>query len=320
MKYSKILKFSLIISYILSGVIIVVCKANNFFDNSILEKFFELNVSEGTEIILFFLLLGFIFFFSLNMFLLPLYLVKACFVTAKAINEQYIDTKETIYTRELPNYNSSIAGELLDFKTNFQNEYIAGVIELISKGYIIENENNVIVNKNKTTEKLLKNEKYILETCENIELITSVKITNEFNKKIKEDMKALGLYKTNIFIDRIIQYLKKYSKYIFLALYLCSPLLLIGFIENQFAVISIIAIIFLLANIIRRMNKLTKKGELEKEKIGKLKLFLEKQTNFKNKTDAEREIWGRYSAFAIALDLNQEMKEEIKKKIIKQIQ
>ena len=65
-----------------------------------------------------------------------------------------------------------------------------------------------------------------------------------------------------------------------------------------------------------RKDKLTVEGELEKEKIGKLKLFLEKETNFKDKAKEEKDLWGRYSAFAVALGVNQEMKKEIWKKLI----
>ena len=66
-----------------------------------------------------------------------------------------------------------------------------------------------------------------------------------------------------------------------------------------------------------RKNKLTKNGELEKEKMGKLKLFLEKETDFKNKGEAERKLWGRYSAFAVAFGLNTEMNKAVYNKIIK---
>lgn len=61
---------------------------------------------------------------------------------------------------------------------------------------------------------------------------------------------------------------------------------------------------------------MTEKGELEKEKISKLKLFLEQETSFKQKKINERDLWGRYSAFAVAFGLNTEMKEDIKRKLI----
>ena len=81
----------------------------------------------------------------------------------------------------------------------------------------------------------------------------------------------------------------------------------------------VMILLYLIILILIRKNKLTKKGELEKEKMGKLKLFLEKETDFKNKGEAERKLWGRYSAFAVAFGVNKEMKEKIKNKIIKKV-
>lgn len=317
MKYSKLFVINLIISYILSGIIIIVAGINDFFNNTnVFEQFFSLKVSEEMEVFGCFIIVGFLFFLTLNLFFLPIHLIKTCFVAKNVINKKYTDTKESIYTRDLPEYNSAISGELLDFKTTFQEEYIAGVIELISKGYIIENESSLIVDKTKSTERLFKNEKYILETCETIDSMSYAITSYGFYKKLKEDMFDLGLYKKNIFINKIMYYIKKYDRYSFLAIYILIFILLLCLIMNFFVSFTVSAVLFLVITILIRINKLTKKGELEKEKIGKLKLFLEKQTNFKNKTEAERELWGRYSAFAVAFGLNEEMKEEIMKKII----
>ena len=46
--------------------------------------------------------------------------------------------------------------------------------------------------------------------------------------------------------------------------------------------------------ILLRNTKFTKKGEEEKEKITKLKHFLERETSFEKKESNEKEIWDRY--------------------------
>ena len=67
--------------------------------------------------------------------------------------------------------------------------------------------------------------------------------------------------------------------------------------------------------ILLRNTKFTKKGEEEKEKITKLKHFLERETSFEKKESNEKEIWDRYPAFAVALGVNKEMTKEIFKKL-----
>lgn len=77
-------------------------------------------------------------------------------------------------------------------------------------------------------------------------------------------------------------------------------------------------LLYLIIIVLLRKNKLTPKGELEKEKIAKLKLFLEKELEFQEKGEEERKLWERYSAFAVAFGLNTKMAEKVRKKIIKE--
>lgn len=255
----------------------------------------------------------------LNIILLPVYIIKLLSTTKKNINIQYIDSKESIYTRDLPNeYNSVIAGELWDLKSKIQDEYVAGVIELISKGYIIETPDSLLVDNKKSTDKLLKNEKYILETINNIDVFFH--IDYGFFKAIKEDMLDLGLYKKHNYFQKIMYYKKAHKdKNNSKSLTTFILLMFLGYLFIfRFGILLLLAIIaYIIIAITTRKNKLTEKGEKEKEKIGKLKLFLDRETNFKDKTKEERKLWGRYSAFAVALGVNKEIKNEIYEKIIK---
>lgn len=316
----KIFKINLIIALVLTTITILIFGGNGLFD--FFDFYFK---SEITQIIAISLFIYGFWFISLNFaFLwinLPIYFLKVLSYPKKVVDEHYIDSKESIYTRELPQkYNSVIAGEILDFKSNFKEEYIAGVIELISKGHIIEAEDKLIVNTEKETDCLLKNEKYILETC--------TKLNNyswyDFFTKIREDMFDLGLYKENKFIkfikEKIINMLKRDIPITYweICVFYIAMFLIALMITYNFKLLLILLIATYLYTIIwYRKNKLTEFGEIEKEKIGKLKLFFERETNFKDKTKEEREIWGRYSAFAVALGTNTELKEEILKKCFK---
>ena len=77
-------------------------------------------------------------------------------------------------------------------------------------------------------------------------------------------------------------------------------------------------LLYLIMVILLRKNKLTPEGELEKEKMGNLKLFLEKELEFQDKSEEERKLWERYSAFAVAFGLNSKMAENVRRKIIKE--
>lgn len=324
MKYTKIFVVTLISGCIMSGFITIMAVIGGIFGNNLFDEFTGGKLTAEMEMLLFYLTVSFICFIIFNFMYLPMYIAKAFLFAKDSVNKRYVDTKQSIYTRDLPEFNSAIAGEILDFKTSFQEEYIAGVIELISKGYIIENEERIFVDKTKSTEKLLKNEKYILQTCENVNYNSFLTNNYNFYQKIKEDMSDLGLYKRNIFfkglINKVMYYINKYNKRALIILY-CIPfilcLLLISFLQNFLMnLIFLIALYFIILVWIRK-SKLTPKGELEKENMGKLKLFLEKETNFKDKSETERELWGRYSAFAVAFGLNTEMREEITNKILK---
>lgn len=309
MKIIKMLKINLIIASIIISPYAVLKFINMVYNHN-------LNIEQIFQMI--YLLYG--IFLVVNIICLPIYMVKLFTVSKKIVNEQYIDSKESIYTRDLPQeYNSVIAGELLDFKSNIKDEYVAGVIELISEGYIIEDKETLIINKNKSTNTLLKNEKYILETLTTINEETYIKIRKVFLEKIREDMFDLGLYRNNNFLGKIILYFKKYDLSESFSTFLVWLTLIIVFFLFLFRFklmffISISTYITIL--IILRQNKLTEKGEKEKETISKLKLFFDRETNFKDKTKEERKIWGRYSAFAVALGTNEAIKEEIYKKIL----
>lgn len=324
MKYSKLLVVNLIAAYVMSAFITIVLTNAGFFGNNLFEEVIRVKLGAEIEALIFFAIVGLVCFFVFNLIYLPIYIIKMFGVAKDNINKRYVDTKQSIYTRDLPEYNSSIAGEILDFKTTFQEEYIAGVIELISKGYIIENGDSIQVDNTKSTEGLLKNEKYILETCENIN--SNLYLINNYNfyKELKEDMYDLGLYKKSSFLNefknRILYYAKNNTEktYIIIhTIFMVFIFFLVSFFENFFRNFIILTLLYIVMTIFIRKNKLTKNGELEKEKMGKLKLFLEKETNFKNKGEAERKLWGRYSAFAVAFGLNTEMNKAVYNKIIK---
>lgn len=324
MKYLKWLLINLILACTISGLITMLGSTLGFFGKNLFYELIKVELTAEIEKTIFFGAVAGIIFFIIILISWPIHIIKAILVTKDIINKKYVDTKESIYTRDLPKYNSAIAGEIVDLKATFEEEYLAGVIELVSKGYIIEKENQLLVDRNKSTEGLLKNEKYILETCEDINQNTYVMKKYGFYKVLKEDMYELGLYNKNtIFnsiINKIIYWIKNNKKYAIVipyAILFTFAFILFSFFENFLISFILIALISLAIIVYIRNNKLTKIGELEKEKMSKLKMFLEQETNFKNKGEEERELWGRYSAFAVAFGLNAEMKNDIYHKIMK---
>lgn len=323
-KFSKILIIvNLVIGYILSAFMTGMLATEGLFGSGVFDEITKGTLSGRAEALIFFLVVGLLCFIVLNLIYIPIYIIKLLLLSKDTINTRYVDTKESVYTRDLPEYNAAVAGEIVDLKTTFEEEYLAGVIELIEKGYIIENENELIIDTSKSTESLLKNEKYILKTCTNLMPNLRVISNYEFYKELKEDMYDLGLYKRGVFLkelkNKISYYMEKDRKgevktqhYI---LIMMLPMLVSLIMQN----ILVMIILYLIILVLIRKNKLTEKGELEKEKMSKLKLFLQKETDFKNKGEEERQLWGRYSAFAVAFGINTEMREEIQNKIIKKV-
>lgn len=198
-KFSKIIiTATLIIGYIVSGLATYMLASKGFFGSGLLDEITKGKLSGELEALTFFLVIGFLYFLMLNLMLTPIYIIRIVRLSRNAINMKYRDTKEFIYTRDLPEYNSAVAGELLDFKATFEQEYVAAVMELIAKGHIIEHEKMLSINDSKPTEKLLKNEKFILRNCQHIRNSNYNKYAiNQagFYKELKEDMYDLGFYK-----------------------------------------------------------------------------------------------------------------------------
>lgn len=323
MKISKILIVSLIIGVILSAGVTIFLSALGAFGSGAFDTITKGMLSKEAETLVFFLVIGFLCFMACNLLCLPIYIIKFLLVSKEVINKKYIDTKESVYTRDLPKYNSAVAGKIIDFKTTFEEEYLAGIIELISKGYIIENEESLIVDETKNTEGLLRNEKYILKTCTNINSNLQLNRNYEFYKELKKDMYDLGLYKKgqilNALKNKIAYYIKTQKKDSKDTLkFFIISILVLSLFSMMMGNFILMIMLYLIIVVLLRKNKLTPEGELEKEKMGKLKLFLEKEIEFQDKGEEEIKLWERYSAFAVAFGLNTKMAENMKSKIIKE--
>ena len=297
--------------------------ASIFSINATIIYIFLESIYNMQNIFNFFYVIFIVAFVILNIVvILPICIIKSFRTTKKVINKQYIDSNDSIYTRELPEeYNSVIAGEIFEFKSSFENEYVAGTIELIGKGYILEKEGKLIINNEKNINGLLKNEKYILDTCTKVNKKTCWRYKYMFLKMIKEDMLELGLYKKNNFLYKIknkitkfLEQSEKTSEIIGTSSMILAIVLVLSLIKNFKLTISIIIALYIMVLVLIRRNKLTSKGEFEKEKIGKLKLYFDKETDFVNKTEKEKAVWERYAAFAVALGSNKIIKEEIYEK------
>ncbi len=261
-----------------------------------------------------------------NTAMLPLYLINLFASANRRVSKTFKDSEKFIYTRDLPSYNAAIAGALYDFKADYEQEFVAGIMDLIARGYIIEKRNSLEVDLPKVRlamleEGFLKCETFILGICEvNASRIKSG-LMFDFRDALEEDLYNLGFYKKQVLVDKIKTSIyselerRESSKNGFTGFIIIIYALLVILVYNWKLSLGIGLIVALIVMIVLRKTRLTKKGEEEKENMTKLKHFLDRETSFEQKDYKEKKLWDRYPAFAVALGVNKEMPKEIMRKL-----
>lgn len=319
MKYSSIIKGTLIAGFTLSTLMSAIMFGVGFFEDAPATNLLELIYVVG----LVWVILGLACTFAINLWFLPVHVTKVLSLIKGKINKQYEDSETFIYTRDLPEYNAAIAGAMYDLKSSFEEDYIAGVMDLIAKGYIIEYDDHIEVDKTKTAEGLLLSERYILGTCEEVHLNLKSIINFEFYKILKKDLYQLGFYKKDSWGEKLktkIEYELAHNPQKLLKVGYFGGIFFFfmfvwGISTNFKLTLLALLIAYIAFMIFLRKNKLTQKGEEEKESMTKLKHFLERETDFKSKEHEEKKLWDRYPAFAVALGVNKEMSKRISEKL-----
>lgn len=319
MKYSSIIKGTSIFGGILSAFMTTVMYFAGFFEDAPATNTLQLVLLVALVWFLITLLLTFI----INLWFLPVHIAKFLSVVKGKINKEYEESDTYIYTRDLPEYNAAIAGAMYDLKSTFEEDYVAGVMDLIAKGYIIEHENYLEVDTTKTRDGLLNSEIYILGTCEKVHLNLKSLVNFEFYRVLKRDLYELGFYKKDSWGEKLktkIEYeFAKNPDRLLKAGYFGGIFFFFMFVFGLTTNFKLTMFAMLIAYILfmkfLRKDKLTPKGEEEKESMTKLKHFLERETDFKDKELAEKKLWDRYPAFAVALGVNKEMAARIVAKL-----
>ena len=263
-----------------------------------------------------------------NAFFLPFYVYNFITWINRKVSKKFDDSETFIYTRDVPEYNAAIAGMLYDFRIDYEQEFIACVLDLIAQGYINENAGELSLNVSKVNQaysenKFLKSEVYILDLCWKNVSILKEGVMVDFEEVLREDFNQFGFFKKENIIDKMKKYFltkynlntKKFLIFVDFIGILISLIIVIGLVKFFKVTLCLLIVICALIMIFIRKTKLTKKGEEEKEKITKLKHFLEKETSFGEKENEEKKIWDRYPAFAVALDVNKQISKDIMKKL-----
>lgn len=318
MKYSSLIKGTFIFGFVVSTLMVSVMYGAGFFE--------EVAIGMDSQLLAaleFWVGIGIAVALATNLWFIPVHIKKLLSLTKNKINKTYVESDTYIYTRDLPNYNAAVAGALYDFKSTFEEDYVAGVLDLIAKGYILERDNHLVVDTKKTRDGLLKNEIYILGSCEKAHQNLKSLINFEFYRALKEDMYSLGFYKKQIWIDKIREKFQYWwakdrdrtVKITYFSCIFCFFAFVWGLSSNVTLTLLALLLLYIVGIVFLRKNKLTKLGEDEKESMTKLKHFLERETDFKDKELAEKKLWDRYPAFAVALGVNKEMSERIVMKL-----
>ena len=145
MKYSSLIKGTFIAGFVLSAIMVAFMYSWGFFEEVTLGL-----ASELVAALEFWIGIGLVCTLAINLWFIPVHIGKILSLIRGRINKKHEESDTYIYTRELPNYNAAVAGALYDFKSTFQEDYVAAVLDLIAKGYILEREDHLVVDTKKT--------------------------------------------------------------------------------------------------------------------------------------------------------------------------
>ena len=197
----------------------------------------------------------------LNAFILPFYILVSQLNNAKTENNQLISNKKLTYETNLPEYNSAIAAFLLDGVIDVKKSYEALTNELIAKSCLKkENDKYIVIDSNLD----LESEKYVLK------YINEEINYREFKKCILNDAYNLG-------------FIKKRNLFIYLILL---------FLFNLFYFVIFIILYYTTSTLQEFRYKFTKSGYIEKDKILRIKAYI---------NDNQNNIDKGYESFKMAL-------------------
>ncbi len=317
MEYSKLIKWMFIVVVVLVAITFGIANINGTIDERAVKLGSESEAIKETLVNA-----TMLWFFCVNWLIINRHFQKLFSLISGTITKSYKDSDAYIYERELPKYNAAIAGALFDLKSTFEEDYIAGVMDLIARGYLIEEHDEIKINEEKSKEDLSNCEIFILKVMQyksNDGYKLSHKYVNsEFYKALKKDLRKLGFYKEYTKSDKLFDWISYATKSPMISFWLPMIIFLIlGLILVVFEgyTLFVLCVAFAFFMIWIRENRLTQKGEIEKERISKLRNFLQNETNLDEKENNEKALWDRYPAFAVALDVNNKMADDIKEKL-----
>lgn len=239
-----------------------------------------------------------------------------------SIAYNYKDSGDSIYNRELPNYNSAMAGYLVDYTTDVKQDYIALFTELIGRRIIkIDYNGNKLgedINKSTDNIKLKTSELFVINTYKKYKELT-INDFLTFKKIIQTEAIEAGYIKNNFsandVIDRLYAfYSEKFSNPNLALLYsifgfVFAIILLLIIIPIPFNFITILVLI-LLFRFKFNMNRYTKTGKKEKEKMAKFRQFIKTQTSLSEKDINDRNF-EKFIPYAIAFNVNNIYQQKI---------
>lgn len=225
-------------------------------------------------------------------------------------NKKVFDKTSVKYiVREIPEeYSPAICSCLYNNKVETYTDYTATLLNLEQKGYI---KINCMDNKysldfiNNNLDKLNLHEKYVIDCLKKKNNL----LGQLFKTYVAKDMKKLGLiklrkeildiimllialpliYTPSYFLLEIIQYLLNRGLYIIAIVYIIMQITIV-----------IVSVKFYYKKL-RNYILLTKKGRKVKKEVAGFKAFLAQYTLMKDRDINHKELFGKYTAYAISL-------------------
>lgn len=224
---------------------------------------------------------GLFMFLILTIVFLWFYVTNIIILTTTYKGTKKIENKNIVYQRDLADdYNSAIASYIVDGTVESKQDYKAVLVELETMGLIYrENGKYRVREKIENTEDLLMNQKVVLN-------------------QIKEGNINLKIFKNTVIQDaRNLGYMQLNQK-------LLISLIILTFVFP----VTIFLILYMILVAKPYINILTEKGRKEKDKILKLKTYLNNFSNIHDIESSDNNIWGEYLAYAISLKVNKKLK------------
>lgn len=267
-----------------------------------------------------------------TLFLLGYIIIKFIYNLTNLKHRMHPKFKIEYFRDDLSNVSPGIVSFLVDFKINVDRDISAHILKLMLDGYI-EDKNGKYIVTNKDQNYLLDSDKVVLSLVKSN--FNDTTLLDEYRKSIIKDCTSIGYIKANNQKKKLIfMFLIPYIT--FSLIFLCATFMehifnfnsVLGFVLLGILFLLILAtsfcfpwgiLIYIFILFKYGSYRRTKEGNILLEQIMGLKNYLEDFSNLDQSNSKELILREYYLVYAIVLEINDQVHDDVLNKIQKQM-